>query len=96
MARKLFTHDLAHEILSYGLLSEPKVALDGGSDGLDIARMLTRLAPARLKDGGALILELGGGQPKTLLEEMPDKLWKEKKMFRDICGIERFLFARKN
>jgi len=78
------------------VLSEPKVALDGGSDGLDIARMLTRLAPARLKDGGALILELGGGQPKTLLEEMPDKLWKEKKMFRDICGIERFLFARKN
>lgn len=77
------------------VLSEPKVALDGGGDGLDIARMLARLAPGRLKKGGALLLELGGGQPGRLLAEMPDKLWKEKKMFRDICGIERFLFARK-
>lgn len=77
------------------VLSEPKVALDGGGDGLDIARMLARLAPARLKAGGALILELGGGQPGKLLAGMPDKLWTGKKMFRDICGVERFLFARK-
>lgn len=76
------------------VLSEPKVALDGGGDGLDIARMLARLSPARLKKGGALLLELGGGQPLKLLAEMPDKIWTEKKTFRDICGIERFLFAR--
>ena len=77
------------------VLSEPKVALDGGGDGLDIARMLARLAPARLKKGGALLLELGGGQPLKLLAGMPDKIWTEKKTFRDICGVERFLFARK-
>lgn len=77
------------------VLSEPKVALDGGGDGLDIARMLARLAPARLKKGGALLLELGGGQPGRLLAAMPGALWKDKKTFRDICGIERFLFARK-
>jgi release factor glutamine methyltransferase len=77
------------------VLSEPKVALDGGGDGLDIARMLVKLAPGKLKAGGALILELGGGQPGKLLAEMPGKTWKDKKMFRDICGVERFLFARK-
>lgn len=77
------------------VLSEPKVALDGGGDGLGIARMLARLAPARLKKGGALLLELGGGQPARLLAEMPASLWTEKKTFRDLCGVERFLFARK-
>lgn len=77
------------------VLSEPKVALDGGGDGLDIARMLARLAPARLKRGGALLLELGGGQPGALLADMPEKIWTEKRTFRDLSGIERFLFARK-
>lgn len=77
------------------VLSEPKVALDGGGDGLGVARMLVRLAPARLKKGGALLLELGGGQPGTLLSGMPAAIWKDKKTFRDICGVERFLFARK-
>ncbi|HCC49159.1 MAG TPA: peptide chain release factor N(5)-glutamine methyltransferase [Elusimicrobia bacterium] len=76
------------------VLSEPKVALDGGGDGLDIARMLAQQAPAKLKKGGALLLELGGGQPGKLLAAMPAATWKDKKMFRDLCGIERFLFAR--
>lgn len=77
------------------VLSEPRVALDGGGDGLGVARMLARLAPARLKSGGALLLELGGGQPAALLEGMPGSVWKDKKTFRDVCGVERFLFARK-
>jgi release factor glutamine methyltransferase len=77
------------------VLSEPKVALDGGGDGLDVARMLARLAPARLKTGGALLMELGGGQAGNLLAAMPPAVWTGKKTFRDLCGVERFLFARK-
>jgi len=77
------------------VLSEPKVALDGGGDGLDVARMLARLAPARLKKGGALLMELGGGQAGNLLASMPAAAWTGKKTFRDLCGIERFLMARK-
>jgi release factor glutamine methyltransferase len=77
------------------VLSEPKVALDGGGDGLDVARMLVRLAPARLKKGGAMIMELGGGQACNLLAAMPPAVWTGKKTFRDLCGVERFMFARK-
>lgn len=77
------------------VLSEPKVALDGGSDGLDVARMLVRLAPARLKKGGAMIMELGGGQAGKLLAAMPPSVWTGKKTFSDLCGVERFMFARK-
>ena len=38
---------------------EPRLALDGGSDGLDIVRKLLRQAPARLKPHGIVVLEVG-------------------------------------
>ncbi|OGR44134.1 MAG: protein-(glutamine-N5) methyltransferase, release factor-specific [Elusimicrobia bacterium GWA2_61_42] len=80
--------------LSPEVLSEPKVALDGGGDGLDVARMLVKLSPARLKKGGALLLELGGSQAKNLAAAMPAAVWKETKTFKDLNGIERFVFGR--
>lgn len=76
------------------VLSEPHVALDGGGDGLDVAWMLVRLAPSKLKKGGALIMELGGAQAKKVLAAMPDKVWKEKRTHKDLNGVERFVFAR--
>lgn len=74
------------------VLSEPRVALDGGADGLIVARMLARNAPGRLKPGGALVMELGEAQARALLAELPP-VWKEKKAFKDIRGVERFFYA---
>ncbi len=76
------------------VLSEPRMSLDGGGDGLNVARMLVNLAPAKLKKGGALIMELGGFQAKNLLAAMPSSVWKEKRAHKDLNGIERFAFAR--
>lgn len=76
------------------VLSEPRMSLDGGGDGLDVARMLVNLAPSKLKKGGALIMELGGFQAKNLLAAMPTSVWKEKRTHKDLNGIERFAFAR--
>lgn len=76
------------------VLSEPKMALDGGADGLDVAGMLLRLAPHRLKKGGAMILEVGEAQAKVLLARMPAAVWKEKKLYSDLSGIERFVYGR--
>ncbi|HNW44148.1 MAG TPA: peptide chain release factor N(5)-glutamine methyltransferase [Elusimicrobiales bacterium] len=81
--------------LSPEVLSEPRMALDGGGDGLGIARMLVAMAPARLEKGGALLLELGGSQAKKMLALMPDKVWKGKKTFKDFNGVERFVFGIK-
>ena len=69
------------------------MALDGGGDGLDIAWMLVRLAPSKLKKNGALIMELGGAQAKKIMAAMPDAVWKEKRTHKDLNGIERFVFA---
>jgi len=41
---------------------EPRMALDGGPDGLDCLRGIIRQAPALLKRGGVLMLEIGHDQ----------------------------------
>lgn len=41
---------------------EPRLALDGGADGLDLIRTLIRQAANRLKPHGILMIEVGGGR----------------------------------
>ena len=41
---------------------EPRLALDGGSNGLEIVRQLLVQAPAVLKPGGGLLIEIGANQ----------------------------------
>ena len=50
--------DLQPEVRDY----EPRMALDGGVDGLEVYRRLLVEAPALLAPGGIMILELGQGQ----------------------------------
>jgi release factor glutamine methyltransferase len=50
---------------------EPRAALDGGADGLDVIRRLVPAALERLKPGGLLAMEIGedqGAALRTLLE----------------------------
>ena len=51
---------------------EPKLALDGGTDGLDIYRRIAAGAGSHLKKDGALLLEIGfmqGQEVKKMLED---------------------------
>ncbi len=41
---------------------EPRLALDGGADGLDLIRTLVRQAATRLRPHGILMIEVGGGR----------------------------------
>jgi ribosomal protein L3 glutamine methyltransferase len=41
---------------------EPRLALDGGADGLNLVRTLVRQAERLLKPGGILMIEVGGGR----------------------------------
>jgi release factor glutamine methyltransferase len=47
-------------------LHEPRVALDGGSDGLDVHRRLASGAPAWLAAGGVVLAEVGEHQAPVL------------------------------
>jgi release factor glutamine methyltransferase len=45
---------------------EPRLALDGGADGLDLVRAIVDAAPAYLTPGGVLAMEIGADQgPRT-------------------------------
>jgi release factor glutamine methyltransferase len=46
---------------------EPRLALHGGTDGLDLVRRVVASAARLLRPGGSLLIELGGDQDETLL-----------------------------
>jgi release factor glutamine methyltransferase len=75
---------------------EPREALDGGADGLDVARIVAAGAPGRLRPGGALFLEIGedqGTEVRSLLER--SGCWTRVEIRRDLCGRQRFVVALK-
>lgn len=45
---------------------EPRVALDGGADGLDLVRRVIDAATGLLRPGGWLLIEVGGSQDEVL------------------------------
>ena len=49
---------------------EPRLALDGGPDGLDVYRCLLKQAPEVLAPNGFVLIELGLGQDEALCREV--------------------------
>lgn len=54
------------DTLSVQVKNEPRIALDGGSDGLDFYRVIFEKYPKNVKDGGAIICEIGYDQGQVL------------------------------
>lgn len=77
------------------VLAEPRLALDGGPDGLAVAGEIIAGAPAALKKGGALLLELGDTQGPLAVKLLDEKVWKERKVIKDLNGKQRFVKAIK-
>ena len=75
---------------------EPQVALDGGPDGLDFHRRLAEEAPAFLRTGGLLFLEVGDGQGQAVAECLEQsRCFGEVQRVRDLSGTERVVIAEK-
>lgn len=74
--------------------SEPRVALDGGKDGLDFYRRINKEAGRFLKDGGLLFLELGYGQAEKIKEIFSER-WLIEKIVRDYQNIDRVCVIKK-
>lgn len=77
------------EQLQRELSFEPKLALDGGEDGLDFYRRIANAYRARLNDGGALLLEIGSTQAETAARLFSGK----KNVLRDLAGNPRLLIV---
>lgn len=67
---------------------EPRLALDGGMDGLDFYRALVRTVPHVLKKGGILAFEVGYGQSGAVSALM-DERFTQIEVLRDLAGQAR-------
>ena len=69
---------------------EPRLALDGGSDGRERIHQLCRQADSKLRAGGSLLLEIGQGQRKAVTALL-HHLFPEGKIevMPDLSGIDR-------
>ena len=73
---------------------EPLMALDGGADGYDFYRRIAQAAPAFLKEGGTLLMEVGAGQAPTVMELCRDAGLRDVQTHEDYQHIERMVEAR--
>jgi release factor glutamine methyltransferase len=73
---------------------DPKLALDGGTDGLDAYRAIAVAAPSLLRPGGRLILELGFGQERPVRALISAVGLSIEAVRADLAGIPRALVAR--
>ena len=71
---------------------EPRLALDGGSDGLDVLRALLGQLPEFLAVGGVALLEIGAGQGPSVrnaIDLLPMRA--AVTALPDLAGIERVI-----
>ncbi|MGF1660068.1 MAG: peptide chain release factor N(5)-glutamine methyltransferase [Rubrimonas sp.] len=73
------------------LRAEPRLALDGGADGLDAYRAILSRLDAALAPGGAALLEIGAGQAEAVAALARGAGWPEPALRRDLDGRPRTL-----
>lgn len=82
--------DLAPEVRK-----EPRLALDGGPDGLDLLRRLVADAPPRLTPDGAILLEHGFDQGPAVRALLEGAGLVDVRTIQDLAGQDRVGFARR-
>lgn len=82
------------ETLQAEVQREPRLALDGGADGLNFYRRIISDAPKFLTAGGLLAVEVGINQAAAVKNLLAAEKFTDIKIFRDLSGIERVVAAR--
>lgn len=73
---------------------EPRLALDGGEDGLDFYREITKGAKDYLKEDGWLLFEIGYDQGEAVSQLLNVNGFNDIKVLQDLAGLDRVVFGR--
>ena len=76
------------------VLKEPRLALDGGKDGLEAVRAVAKASTKLLKSGGLIALEIGAGQGADVSTILIEAGYKHVILKKDASGVERFAAAK--
>jgi release factor glutamine methyltransferase len=74
---------------------DPRLALDGGTDGLEFYRILAGQGGARLNPGGKIMVEFGDGQAVAIAEIFSRENWVVEAIRQDYSPRDRFLLAKR-
>ena len=81
--------------LSEEVQKEPKIALNGGEDGLDFYRIITEQAINYLKTGSFLCFEIGYNQKNDVIKIIEDKQnYKNTYCKKDLYGNDRIIITQ--
>jgi release factor glutamine methyltransferase len=72
---------------------EPRMALLGGDDGLDVTRRIVAEAPAHLRAGGLLAIEVGSGQAAAVAVLFGEAGFSDVRIAKDYGGHDRVVSA---
>ncbi len=75
---------------------EPIDALDGGIDGLEFYRRISRIGYDLLKESGLIAFEIGFSQAKGVCSILEDNLFEIIKVAKDLNNIDRVIIAKKS
>jgi release factor glutamine methyltransferase len=76
-------------------IHEPRLALDGGNDGLAVIRRLAVAARRYLRAAGALVVETAGGAQASAAAALLRRAgWDQVAVRADLAGIDRFVAGR--
>jgi release factor glutamine methyltransferase len=70
---------------------EPRIALDGGADGLDFFRRIIQNAHTILKPKGFIFFEIGLGQVESIRQLFDANGFENFQCFKDDSGINRIV-----
>ena len=73
---------------------DPKIALDGGEDGLFFYRKIVKNSPSHLYNGGMLFFEIGKGQISAVKKIMKENGFRDIKTIKDYNKIERIIYGK--
>ena len=83
------------ETLQEEVQREPRLALDGGADGLNFYRQIISDAPKFLVDGGLLAVEVGINQSAAVKNLFERENFFDTEILKDLAGIKRVVAGRK-
>jgi release factor glutamine methyltransferase len=81
------------DTLSREVRREPRLALDGGADGLDLIRKIVAGAPERLLPGGVLIVEMHESHVAILPSLCLAAGFERAEARKDLAGLPRYTVA---